>query len=188
MTEPVETIKTKNYIADIYYDTHAESPREINDNLGTLIAFHSRFDLSDNDYWQKEELINHVEQNDVLALPVYFYEHGGISLSTSEFSCKWDSGQVGYIFVSYEDIIKEYGKLDIQTAIKVLKGEVEEYSQYVNGEVYGYLIYNKEEQYDCPDSIYSCWGFIGDKYIKEEVNQILKKLEENKNENDITCC
>ena len=40
MTEPIETIKTKNYIADIYYDTHAESPREFNDNLGTLIAFH----------------------------------------------------------------------------------------------------------------------------------------------------
>ena len=86
---------------------------------------------------------------------------------------------MGYIFVSYEDIIKEYGKLDIEMATKVLKGEVEEYSQYVNGEVYGYLIYNKEEQYDCPDSIDSCWGFIGDEYIKEEVNSILKKLEEN---------
>ena len=68
MTEPIETIKTKNYIADIYYDTHAESPRKINDNLGTLIAFHSRYDLSDNDYWQKEELIKHVEQNDVLGI------------------------------------------------------------------------------------------------------------------------
>ena len=102
-----------------------------------------------------------------------------MALSTSAFSCKWDSGQVGYIFVSYEDIIKEYGKLDIEMATKVLKGEVEEYSQYINGEVYGYQIYNKEEQYDCPDSIDSCWGFIGDEYIKEEVNSILKNLEEN---------
>ena len=130
--QAIETIKTKRFIADIYIDDMPYSPRE-DDNLGTLIAFHSRYDLSDDDNWTKEELIEHVAKEDVLSLPVYMYEHSQVALSTEPFSCSWDSGQVGYIFVSYEDIIKEYGKLDIERATKVLEYEIEEYSQYILG-------------------------------------------------------
>jgi len=104
------------------------------------------------------------------------YEHSGISLSTSAFSCKWDSGQIGYIFVSYEDIIKEYGKLDIERATKVLEYEVEEYSQYLNGECYGYIIYEKDK--DSQDHLESCFGFIGRDYVEEEAKYILKDLEQ----------
>jgi hypothetical protein len=175
MCQVIETIKTKNYVAEIINDEDCYNPRT-DCNLGTLIAFHSRYDLSDNDNWDKEELISYVEQEDILALPVYMYEHSEIALSTSAFSCKWDSGQVGYIFVSYEDIIKEYGKLDIETATKVLEYEIKKYSLYLNGECYGYIIYEKDKDYQ--DHLESCFGFIGYDYIEEEVKSIIKHLEQ----------
>jgi len=175
MTQVVETIKTKNYVAEIITDEDCNNPREWNDNFGTLIAFHSRYNLSDKDNWDIEELKDHVKRKDVLALPVYMYEHSGIVLSTGAFSCPFDSGQIGYIFVSNEDIIKEYGELDIERATKVLEYEVEEYSQYLNGECYGYIIYQKNK--DSQDHLESCFGFIGNDYIEEEVKSILNHFE-----------
>lgn len=78
--ETFETIKSKNYVADIYYDVDCPSPRdaEWTDNFGTLIAFHSKYNLSDSDAWCEEELLDHVNRDDIFALPVYIYEHGGI--------------------------------------------------------------------------------------------------------------
>lgn len=182
MCEIIETIKTKNYVAEIINDEDCYNPRKDYSSLGTLIAFHSRYDLSDNDNWDKEELISYVEQDDVLALPVYMYEHSQISLSTNAFSCKWDSGQIGYIFVSYEDIIKEYGNLDIETATKVLEYEIKEYSLYLNGECYGYIIYARDKYdtllLDSQDHLESCFGFIGRDYVEEEAKYILKDLEQ----------
>ena len=177
--QKIKTIKSKNFLADIYIDEHATSPRdaEWSDNFGTLIAFHSRMNLSDDDTWNKEELLNHINRDDVFALPVYIYEHSNIALSTSEFMCKWDSGQVGYIFVSHEDIIKEYGELDLKKAEKVLDVEIETYSKYLNGECYCYQIYDMEDKDCCPDSIDDCWGYIGLEHIEEEVKSSLEYWE-----------
>ena len=84
----VETISTDNFDAHIIIDEHAEDPREMYDTFGTLIAFHSRYKLSDDTDWTQDELIDHVKRDDVFALPVYIYEHGNVSLSTSEFNCE----------------------------------------------------------------------------------------------------
>jgi len=43
-----------------------------------------------------------------IILPLYLYDHSGITMNTTGFSCGWDSGQVGYIVMSYEKIRKEY--------------------------------------------------------------------------------
>jgi hypothetical protein len=65
------------------------------------------------------------------------YEHGGIAVSTKPFSCPWDSGRIGFIFVSKEKLRKEYGVKRI-TASLVSKAkcrlitEVELYNQYLN--------------------------------------------------------
>tara|TARA_S200002703_G_scaffold159715_1_gene174273 strand:- start:1833 stop:2399 length:567 start_codon:yes stop_codon:yes gene_type:complete len=178
----IKTIKTKNFLADIHIDNDCTSPRDAywSDNFGTLIAFHSRMNLSDDDTWNKEELLDHINRDDVFALPVYIYEHSGVALSTSEFMCKWDSGQVGYIFVSHEDIIKEYGELDLKKTEKLLDTEIETYSKYLNGECYGYQIYDKADKDCCPDSIDDCWGYIGLEHIEEEVKSSLEYWERDK--------
>jgi hypothetical protein len=102
-------------------------------------------------------------------LPLYLYDHGGITMSTGRFSCPWDSGQVGFIYVSKEKVRKEYGWKYVTTkraeqVARYLTGEVETYAQYLEGRVYGFIteIFNpttdKWEEGD------SCWGFYGQDY------------------------
>ena len=44
------------------------------------------------------------------SLPLYLYDHGGITMSTNPFSCPWDDGgQVGWIYASKQKFIDETG-------------------------------------------------------------------------------
>ena len=75
----------------------------------------------------------------LIILPVYIYDHGGISLNTTGFSCRWDSGQTGFIFVSKQEAKRELGwkrltKKRREKVEEMLHNEVEEYSWYVSGE------------------------------------------------------
>lgn len=166
----------------VHYD-YPESPRDW-DNLGTMVCWHRRYNLGDThqyedtlhmltqlanytpaapmggvEHWEKERIRALFERYYII-LPVYMYDHSGVSLSTSGYGDRWDSGQVGWIYVSKEDVRKKYNVKRITKKIRllvesVLKAEVEVYSQYVSGDVYGYTLYVDDEEID------SCWGFYG---------------------------
>lgn len=42
-------------------------------------------------------------------LPLYLYDHSGITISTGPFSCPWDSGQVGWIYAPKDTFRKATG-------------------------------------------------------------------------------
>ena len=44
-----------------------------------------------------------------IAFPLYLYDHSGITISTKPFGCRWDSGQVGYIYTTKKEICKWFG-------------------------------------------------------------------------------
>ena len=103
------------------------------------------------DGWTDEEL-EEVIYNNVYMLNLYLYDHSGITISTAPFSCRWDSGQVGVIYIEDKDAEKEFGKKPEETqkefderVYKYLRGEVEVYDQYLTGEVYGFFVYEKKE-------------------------------------------
>lgn len=82
MLEPLETIDYKGYTIKIYSCEDPPNPRVEWDNLGTMVAFHNRYTLGD--YEKKlsraftvESLQRFVEREDVIALPLYLYDHGG---------------------------------------------------------------------------------------------------------------
>lgn len=109
----------------------------------------------------QQDIINKAIEKHYIMLPIYMYDHSGITISTGPFSCKWDSGQVGFIYISKKKAKKEYNwknmSRDREKTIKeYLEGEVETYNQYLTGDVYGYFISNEED-----DHIDSCWGFYG---------------------------
>lgn len=162
---PVETIDYKGHKIEIHYDTDAESPRDW-DNVGVMVCWHSRYNLGDKHGFESpqafQEWIKEAEP-DAVVLPLYLYDHSGITMSTGSFGDPWDSGQVGYIYVTKKRALEEYGdvgkiwnKKAKTTAEKHLKGEVETYDSFLRGEVYGYNI-------EGPLSDDSCWGFLGDK-------------------------
>lgn len=109
-----------------------------------------------------------------LSLPLYLYDHSGITMSTTPFSCPWDSGQVGFIYVSRKRAAEEWGEDYID--VRVLAGlvaEVEVYDQYLTGDVYGYEIEEAEsfekkslktgftEELDEWNDYDRCGGFYG---------------------------
>ena len=98
-----------------------------------------------------------------IILPLNLYDHSMLSMSTSSFlgraqHAEWDSGQVGWIYATPQDIEKEYGSLDSENYEKaetLLKSEVESYDYYLSGQCYGFRLYENGEETD------SCWGFLG---------------------------
>lgn len=132
-------------------------------------------------------------EDNIIMLPIYMYEHSGIALNTKGFTCQWDSGQVGIIYVTREQVKKEYKVKRItkklkETVVKVLAGEVKTYGDYVEGSVYGYMIEDKNG-----DETGGCWGFYGYcfeengllNHAREEIEAL---IEEKKNITDNVAC
>ena len=152
------------YHINIYYDDDARSPREAYDNLGTLIGnFRESF------------------LKEYIALPVYLYDHSGVTISTSRFSCPWNSGFFGIIAVPLDKVRREYGWKNITAERRkriegYLQGEIETLDDYYTGEVFGYRITPED---DDTEELDSCWGFYGTDSLKEmeaECRQIIDGL------------
>ena len=112
-------------------------------------------------------LIEKALSDGYIILPIYMYDHGGIALSTGSFRCPWDSGQVGWIFFDKETIDEEWDG-DRKAAEKYLEREIAVYSDYVGGNVYGFIAEQRENHEDTDEAdedeweeVDSCWGFYG---------------------------
>lgn len=108
----------------------------------------------------KNQALMSAIDKEFVVLPVFLFDHSGLSVSTYSFNDPWDSGQTGIIYASKERICEEYGVKVISPQIrreveKQLRGEVETYDTYLSGECYGYELYKNGEILD------SCWGFAG---------------------------
>ena len=103
-------------------------------------------------------------------LPLYLYDHSGLSISCSHsypYNDRWDAGQVGWIYAGHDKIKKEYGAVNDETlkqAKQLLISETETYDNYLRGECYGYVIEKDGEEVD------SSWGFMGD--FKEMLSEM----------------
>lgn len=161
----------------IYYDDDiADHGSRDWDNLGKMICFHGKYTLGDktdltSDMFEGwDELLEHLrkEENAVVILPLYLYDHGGISMSVGSFIGKaqhaeWDSGQVGFIYATKEDIKAE--GLTKKRAEELLRGEVETYNMELTGEIFRFVVEKITECKECGiehiEEIDSCGGFYG---------------------------
>lgn len=182
-------IEYNGYDIDIYYDTSPESPREW-DNLGTFYTAH-RY------YRPEKEFDEHFDFDEVcderpgdlresflkkhVALNLYLYDHSGQTISSSPFSCPWDSGWFGIVAVSVEKVKKEFGWKLLTAARhrkieKYLQGEIDTYDNYLRGEVYGFQITPTDDK---DDVLESCWGYFGDSgldQLKDECRNTIDVL------------
>ena len=180
----METIEYKGYTIEIDHCDYADNPRE----FGSLSTFAFQLsgyklpndidinydDFVDLHYNHRvivsaiEEAEKYIRKNfDVLEIfRVSAYIHGDISLSIGSPTCQWDSGYIGFMFIEKDKVREYFGvnritKKQRERAISIAKGELETYSQYLKGEVYGYNTYDKDGE-----DIDSCWGYYG--YDHEE--------------------
>lgn len=182
-----------DYLIKTYYDESPDDPRSW-DNFGKMICFHNRYNLGDNhNYHELKKYNNSIgllreqiesDYNVGVILPLYLYDHSGITMSTSPFDCRWDSGQVGWIFCTKEDMDSNWIGLSGQEKEErceiLLKGEVETYDQYLIGDVYGYKVFKVSTcnfGHEHEEELESCWGIYGDEDCMTEGESVVKYLQ-----------
>lgn len=192
----------------ICQDKDPQHPRRDMDPFGTLVCWHSRYNLGDDekdpscspgeyldelygitdqiaeaeeDFTEKhfddytaetrddfyKALDQHLstirkaagDASKMVRLPVFLFDHSGLALSTGDFGDPWDSGQVGWIYATEDEMKVTYEVDEItdevqERAKKALEACIEEYSLYLQNNVFGYELYEDDEVVD------SCWGFI----------------------------
>ncbi|MDL2327259.1 hypothetical protein LJC64_01160 [Ruminococcaceae bacterium OttesenSCG-928-A11] len=175
-----------DFLLDVLSDTlgsdeEAERFREhIRDNFDHEAMGWPTYDRAVDDCLLKE-----ISKNNVI-LPLYLYDHSGITINTTGFSCPWDSGQVGWIYATEDAVLKDFGgkllnKDNRAQAEKLLAAEVKQYDHYLRNDCYRYELYENGEEID------SCSGFLGDidevrnalkSYLQEECQGMVEMLEE----------
>jgi len=97
-------------------------------------------------------------------LPLYLYDHSGITMRTTPFSCIWDSGQVGIIYMLDDETMQ------LEDQLKLLKSEVREYDLFLTGQCYSYIVIDSNE-----NEIDSCGGFLDEfDNVKEQIVEQFK--------------
>jgi len=185
----LETIEHHNHSIEIHQDDDPSNPRE-DDNLGTMVCFHNRYNLGDtghggynfNHYNSWEELEDAILKDNPKAviLPIYMYDHSGLTINTTGFTCQWDSGQIGFIFISRERIRKEYSVKNVSAKLRAkvttyLEGEVETYDKYLRGDIYGFVAKDSTGE-----DVDSCWGFYDKDYMINEAKSAVVHHIQNK--------
>ncbi len=123
------------------------NPRIENTNLGFMICFHQKYTLGDDHYIEHQDYTSwaHMGQqlakkfNTAIILPLYLYDHSGITMATIPFYDRWNSGQVGFILVSRSAVarwfdVKYCTKKLIEKTRYILEEEVKEYDKYLTGD------------------------------------------------------
>jgi hypothetical protein len=181
----IETEEYKDHTINIHLDDDPPNPRTDCDNLGTMVCFHGRYNLGDenhgyrsDDYnsWEEVEKAIRKDHHGAIVLPIYLYDHSGLTINTTGFSCRWDSGQIGFIYVEREKAKKEMAiprmtKKQEAKVKKYLRSEIEVYDKYLRGEYYGYTIDSPDEE-----NVDSCWGFDDKDYMIGECKSTIDHL------------
>lgn len=122
-------------------------PRDC-DNLGVIVTWHRRYALGDQQPKQApEEWLADLKKTAprAIILPVYMYDHGGITISTTPFNCRWDSGQLGIIYTTPERVRDWLGYTRITAKRRAgiearLAREIDYFDRYLTGNIYRFDI------------------------------------------------
>ena len=84
------------------------------------------------------------------AFELFAYVHSGAQFSLSPFSCQWDSGPCGFVYVKRG---LDFGGSNEEIA----EGFVRTLNSVFSGDVYGFIVLDPEG-----NEVDSCFGFVGD--------------------------
>lgn len=155
----LHTVEKGGLTLTIDYDEWAESPLEWNE---AKIAYlqRSRYTLGNERVSEDvmDEIRDRIDSGELYGLAVYAYVHSGVELKTAPFSCSFDSGQSGFVYIEKDSPDIAHFKGDTEEILEFLSGCVESYSDYLGGSNYCYSI--KDADGDLIDSC--CMGTWGD--------------------------
>jgi hypothetical protein len=160
------------------------SPRDDYCHGCEMVMRHKRYslpndaglDLGDFSGW-KEVRERILQDGALIVLPVYMLDHSGVALSVTPFGDRWDSGQIGVAFVTRENWADTQGtdwtgsEEQLQRARELITGDVRDYSMYLGGEVYGYVVTDTDGEV-----MDSSGGFLGWDAVREAASEMAHYL------------
>ena len=187
----LKNIIMKRYELKIEHDNDPMNPRTDWDNITTMICLGKysylgdKHDYKSSDFDSWEGLKEQIESDNKVLLikPLYVYDHSGITISTSPFSCQWDTSRVGWVFITEKQLNLMCGedfKRDEETLNCILNSEVKTYDEYLTGNVYQYTIYEIETcelGHEHKSVIESCGSYYDEGDCRDEGNSVLQNYE-----------
>lgn len=162
------------YNVSINFDDSPENPRDF-ENQTIMVFYHRRYHVPNeakfnfDDYNSLDEAERGLKRSlkKVRFISrVYMYDHGGTAYSLTPFSCRFDSGCLGFIVITADSLFDKKRRSQKQYE-EIAKSELKMYSNFVNGEVYCVTI--KDEN---GDVVTGCSGY----YDKEEAEGSAKDM------------
>ena len=155
----VDTIYKDNsgHFFKLFYDKYSESPR-LYDNVATILTWERNYNSPDenddtlNEFakkhgvdifheWNMDSVMDAMRKEGYCVVPVYALHHGVSHYSSYDFHDPWDFGVVGIAFCK-----KQKGRYDNDDLLRrIIEDEIKEYDAWVNGEVYGIMLLDKNE-------------------------------------------
>lgn len=173
-----KTNKTKSkfrYVLDI--DENPENPFTFSDTgVSFLVDKENRYfgglatsdapDTPDSEEW-------------AFVFPLYGYVHSGQAVSLSPFSCSWDSGQIGFVGITKENLSGIFGKdTNEEKAKEIVQSNLDALNAYLSGDCWFIAIQRKVcEECDTWETLDKVFGFYGKGYAEAEAITMLKWYE-----------
>jgi len=166
----IKEITYKDYLITIDHDEDGFDPRDC-DPFGTMVCFHKRYNLGDKheikspNYSSWSEVRDYIEAElgGIVILPLYLYDHSGISMSVGKSTgthASWDSGQVGFIYCTDGDMVSWKIPTTYQAELR-LHEEVEAYDRYLRGDLYSYRVERPSTCDSCKHTSAELFEFSG---------------------------
>jgi hypothetical protein len=164
VTKPIPSLTHPNLQLEIHYDPGPSAP-----DIDFVITYanRSRYILgtraiSDEEF---ENIGAGIASGKLIGMPVFAYVHSGVMLKAAEanpFHCQFDSGRSGWVYTEAHTLRTLYGvkrltKRIKEQALKDMCAQVKEFSAYLNGDCYGFIIRDTVTR----ESLDSCWGYYG---------------------------
>ena len=176
-----------DFLREMYLNTvgHDEPGMDRYERMVNIVSSRFRHGPKTEERAVDDAMLNVISEKYIM-MPLYLMDHSGLAMQTESFHDPWDSGQVGWIYVSKEDALKEFDADKMTGAIRqkadaLMRSEVAAYDSYLRGECYGFELYKNGELSD------SCWGFMGNfsdvlkdmaEYLPDECKGMVDHLEE----------
>lgn len=122
-----------------------------------------------------------IATGDVVVRPISMYEHGGVSTWLGDYIChvdaQWDCEPLGIAYITKATAEKEMLDFSEETwkdwANKQIENEMEVWSAYVSGEVYGFTI--TAPNGDMCDTV--CFGYYGEAGLEQLMSEAKEAID-----------
>jgi len=163
----IESVEHRGSLIEVVPDESPQNPRE-DYHVGTFVSCVRNHAYGDEPYSDPTKYIDREARDQRAAardggvfLPVYAYRHGDTIMSVRYGDYmrwpdhQWDCGTVGYVYVTPEEIRTFYGVKRVTKALReqiadVVAHEIDTYSAWCNGNVYGWRLADGDD---------ACYGF-----------------------------